>query len=260
MTTIDLLSLLLPVTMQTAVVVLMTRRRQYHRNRHPVFFTYTLYSITVNLARLFLIHWPAQYKSFYWGTEILYGVLALLALNEVIRRMFELDYKGHYWLRALLLLIVFGIGGIFFSWSRFHYFPHLGLRVDNLTAIFLAFIFGVHCVEGMLLVLFVLLWLVLGSGWNQRDFGILLGFGLSAIFTISSDIIVLDFRPALGVWYRYGPELGYVVATAVWLHSFWQAPTINLERRKRLRAVLEESAKNNALIAQAHEWLKRRKR
>lgn len=257
MTVLTYLWFLLPALIQTVLLVILWRRDWYRRGMVPFFVAYNLYSVVIVVPRLLLLDRPV-YIQFYWSTEIMYGVLAILSLNEVFRRTFFLDYEEHPWLRLVfpltVVMILFGL----FLWWRLVYRRPTGGQLSLLSAAFVAFNEGVHSVEGILLVLFMVFWLILMPGWNRYDYGILLGFGISGLITMFADMV--RFSPGHGyeLWYRYAPGMAYLLVTVIWLHAFWQAPQVRLQPLMRFQTMLEHARMNNEMLTVISKWLRRR--
>ncbi|HEY6351194.1 MAG TPA: hypothetical protein VI636_17460 [Candidatus Angelobacter sp.] len=251
---------LLPTAIQLTLLAILLRRRLYRRGMHPFFFSYTLYSVVVTIPRLAFVQRPVQYPIFYWSTEIIYGVLAILALNEVFSRIFFLDYQEHEWLRFMLPVTVLLIIVVLTVWWRFGYHLPKGGHFSVAWSIFLAFNLGVHSVEGTLMLLFVALRWVFAAGWNRYDYGILMGFGVSALITMSADMARLRLGANYEFWYRYAPGIGYVLATIIWLQALWRVRQPQPVSMTRLRSMIELAQRNNEVIRTIHEWLHKRDR
>jgi hypothetical protein len=250
---------LVPWAIQVALLGILIRRRLYRKGMFPFFFSYTLFSVIVTIPRLALVRRPIEYAILYWSSEVIYGVLAILSLNEVFSRIFRLDYQEHPWLRFALPSMVMLIITALFVRSSVVYKTPTGARLGLLMTGLRSFDLGVHSVEGILLVLFLLLWWALVPGWNRQDYGVLLGFGISAAVTMSARIARFYFGTSYEMWYRYAPGIGYVLAAAIWLHAFWQAYEPEPRPLMRFRAMLEQVGRDNETIKLIHDWLNRRR-
>src|SRR5579862_6642744 len=257
MRTLVFIWFLIGPTIQTILFVLLTQRRLYRRGLYPWFCTYTLYSIVVSVVRLVLVQQPAHYLWFYWSTEIIYGILALLSLNEVFTRTFFLDYQEHPRLRLILPITVLAVFFGLFLWWKLAYITPSGGHLSFPWSAFVAFIQGVHSVEGLLLVLFMVFWLLLVPGWNRYDYGILLGFGLSGLVTMSADMVRFNGGHGYQVWYKYAPGLTYLAVTIIWLHAFWQAREPRPKSLVHFRTLIESAKSNNEMIKLIVRWLDR---
>jgi hypothetical protein len=252
--TVDLISFLLPAAIQMAVVVVLVRRNL--KNQFPFFFSYTAYSVLVTFLRLVAVHNSVQYVFVYWSTEVLYGILAILALNEVFQHIFELDYRDHPSIRFVLpSIVLLLIAGLFIWWSFVH--PgraHIGPASAGLRAFDLA----VHSVEVIVLLLFLGLRWAFIAAWSRHDYGILLGFGVSALVTMGADAAArLGIVANYEAWFRNLPGLGYILATLIWLHAFWAAHDPIPRPLIRFRAMLEQVRQDSRLLRLIHAWLHR---
>ena len=251
---------LLGPVIQTAVLVLMVRHRLFRRGMFPFFFTYTLYSVLVTILRILLLNRTNLYPIFYWSTEVIYGLLALLSLNEVFKRVFRLDYEEHPRLRLVFPLVVLAICIGLFVWWRFVYRTRNGSHFGLLASAFVGFNEGVHSIEGILMVIFMLLWLFLAPGWNRYDYGVLLGFGLSGLITMTADMVRFNVGHGYQLWYKYAPATTYAIVTMIWLHAFWPAPDPRPQSLMRFQVMIEQAKRDNELIKLVHEWLNRQRR
>src|SRR5207245_366433 len=67
----------------------------------PFFCAYTFYSVLVTVVRLGVMERPVTFFVLYWTTQIIYGILALLAIREVFKPTLEMYYSARPWLRRL---------------------------------------------------------------------------------------------------------------------------------------------------------------
>src|SRR5262245_15226553 len=85
------------------LATLLVRRRLYRD--FPFFLTYVISSILITFGRLWAI---GNYQIFFkvtWTTEVIYAVLALLALHEVFRRVFMAFFQ-RWWFWLFFTLVV----------------------------------------------------------------------------------------------------------------------------------------------------------
>lgn len=259
MRVIDLTLFVVPAAIQAILLTILIRRKLYRRGMFPLFSGYTAYSVLLVTPRAIMATRPAQYPTFYWSTEIVYGVLALLSLNEVFTRTFFLDYEERPYLRAAFPLTVVLIMAGLFAWWRFIHQTPTGGHFGAFASIFVAFNQGVHSIEGILLVLFMILWVVLAPGWNRYDYGILLGFGLSGLVTMTADMIRFNSPLPHGyqIWYRYAPGTVYTFVAAIWLYAFWPRPDPLPKAPMRFQALVQRVNRNNEVMRVVHRWLHR---
>jgi hypothetical protein len=83
---------------------------------------------------------------------------------------------------------------------------------------------GVNYMEAVLFGLFFALVVLLGVPWRSYPFGIVEGFGLSAL----GSLIAYGLRSEFGTKYNkfaiYAPPVAYVVGVLVWLDTFLRRP------------------------------------
>ena len=107
---------------------------------------------------------------------------------------------------------------------------------------------SVNFVETGILVLFLVLKKFFRSPKSRYDFGILIGFGISAATTIVSDGARLYFGSGYETWFRYGPSIGYAVASLVWLLAFLRRPEHDRPDPQRVRQLFDSMREQNALL------------
>ena len=198
------------------VLVFVFLRRRFHMD-FPFFFSYIVYAPLATAVRIFLRTRPFAYFVAYWSTEAVFGILALLALNEIFRSLFASDYEDHRWFRLILPVMATVIGGIFLLEP---------IRPTNLpmaNAVF-SFDLGVHFLQATVLILFLILEKVLGAAYDQYEQGIIAGFGISASVTIFTDLVRFHGGSAYTVYFTYVPPAAYILVTAVWLRAFVKRP------------------------------------
>jgi len=229
------------------VLALIFLRRKLYRE-FPLFFTYVVYSAVGGALRETAIHHQFLYFWLYWISEALYGILALLVLREAFYRVFALPLAAYHWFRFLLPIIVL----LILSLSMWEMAQHpLGAgTVGRMVSAIYWFDFGVHALEGAILLLVLALTLVFPVAWRRYEFGILTGYGISACVTMLADLLRFAWGSRYETFFRYGPPIAYVLATFIWLHAFLQPlqsrpqsqlhPDEMLEIVRRSRKLLEK--------------------
>lgn len=214
--------LILSITAPTILVVLIVvfLRRRYYREL-PFFFVYIVYAPIATL-RVLSDSWPSFHFVLYWITESLYGILALLVLREVFHRLFALPYAAFRWFRLLLPGTVLVILSISLWETSFRPLAHG--QIGRLVSAIYWFDLGVHALEGMILLLVLALTIAFPIRWRDYEFGILIGFGVSACVTMLADLLRFEGGSSYETFFRYGPPIAYVLAALVWLHAFLRPP------------------------------------
>ena len=194
--------------------------RKLHK-RFPFFFTFVAFSIVATTA---VISASGNYSTVfkvYWTTEAMHAVLALAALHEAFRYVFSVE-RDDWRLFRLIFPGAVVILSIFFIGNAILYPPHQGPMVISLI---LSFGTVVNCVEGGLFILFlVLAWVLLSKGWPTFPYGVVFGFGVSALGALVSFWAVSVFGTRFNLLERYGPPVAYILAVLVWIVSCFVPP------------------------------------
>src|SRR5437899_1676890 len=90
----------IPAILQMALALHIVRKKLY--SCFPFFLSYTLFSVIATAVRQTVLHDARLYRPVYWGTEGVYGVLALAAISESFKRIFSRFYAGFRWFRFVL--------------------------------------------------------------------------------------------------------------------------------------------------------------
>ncbi len=217
----------IPAALQLTLAGIFVRRRHY--TRFPWFFSYTLYSVAATIARLAVIKRPRLFYNLYWSSEIIYGVLALLAMREIFKVASDIFYFGRGWLRIVPpMAVVLVIANS--AWQALYHAPQTAptalpgaKAMAHLQAGAYALLFGIRYLEvGICFLCLRLSWREHSPvTWRRYDFNILVGFGVFGLFTLLVYLARLTFRLAmLESTFRYAPAIAYTFTTAVWLRAF----------------------------------------
>jgi hypothetical protein len=191
-------------------------KRRFHVE-FPLFFAYILYSAAVGILREAAIQHRFFYYWLYWITEAIYGIAEVLVIREVFRRIFALQYATWRWFRLILPGTVLLILALSLWQTLYHPLRH-GIPWE-VNAIYW-FDLGVHLVEGIILVLLLALTRLFPVAWRRYEFGILTGFGVAATVTMFAYLARFEGGVRYELFFRYGPPVGYIVATLLWLDAF----------------------------------------
>ena|SRR5215469_3229018 len=231
----------LPVLSFAVAVVVLWRKQQ---REFPLFLSYILYSLVATLLRKAIIQ-DAFFRFWtYWITEALYGILALAVVREAFRRVFGPAYAAYRSFRLLVPTAVVLI--LIISLWEMAYHP-LGHNPLVVSAIYW-FDFGVHLLEGIILLVLVALTAVFPVSWRRYEFGILTGFGINASITLLAYLFRFEWGSRYEAFFRYGPPIAYVLATLIWLHAFIVPP----ENPPRAQMGLDEML---GIMRRSREWL-----
>lgn len=228
----------------------------FHRGLHRefvFFFIYMLYSIILGALPEAVAGRPLLFFWFYWTTEALNAILALLVLREVFHRIFALPFVMYRWFRFLMPITVLIILTIAIREMACR--PLGKGAVGRMVSAIYWFDLGVHALEGTILLLVLGLTVVFPVKWKERQYelGILAGLGIYAYVSMLADLLRFLRGGSYETFFRYGPPIAYVLATLIWLHAFMLLP----EHPPRIRMSLEEM---RGEIRHSREWLQRIKR
>src|SRR5262249_16983654 len=157
-----------------------------------------------------------DYPTFFkvaWSTEVLYAFLALLALYQVFHEVF-LPFNELWWWFRLVFPGAVGIAVIISVWRAILHPP---VQATPLISAILSFRRVMNWVEAVLFGLFFVLALLLGVRWRSYPFGIVEGFGISALGALVAYGLRSEFGTKYNMFAKYAPPVAYVVGALVWL-------------------------------------------
>jgi hypothetical protein len=232
--------------LQAGLLVIFAQRRLYRR--FPFFSAYTLYSIVVSAAQLSLMHRPAAFFLAYWAAQIVYGLLALLAIREVFQSVLEMYYSLYRWTRWVPLLALTGIVALSL-WQATYHHPAGPLLMASLGTGAHWFMMGVLGLEAWVFGICLRLGFRRRNPvrWGRYEAGILVGFGVAAVGAMPIYLARFGLGPVMEMAYRYIPPVAYAAAALTWLKAFYreEAPSkrkpIDPELYKRAAEVMTET-------------------
>lgn len=211
-----LLALIGPIANVLLAAILVWRR--IHRE-FPFFFLYISSSILVGLLRVFVITNYRLYFEVYWATEILYIILALLALHEVFRKVFAAFYeKRWFWLFFPLVVITISALAVVYRLGS----PPA--QANQVMSFIISMGMAVNLVQALLFVLFFVLVWFNGIGWREYPFGIVMGFAAISIGTFIGNWARSEFGTKSIPLFSYAPAVAYILAVILWLNTFLRPP------------------------------------
>jgi hypothetical protein len=220
-------------------------RWKLHRE-YPLFFTYLFIAVLIPLLRLAVSRNYVTFFKVFWGTELLYAIIALLALYEVFREVFFAFYELWWWFR----LVFPGVALIAITVAVIRTILHPPVEATPLIGAILSSSRVVNYLEAILFGLFFLLVLLLGVPRRSYPFGIVEGFGIAALGALVAYGLRSEFGTKYNIFAKYAPAVAYVVSVLVWLDTFRRPPDPEVIHAWREQVTPEQ------LLAQAREWLK----
>lgn len=224
------------------------RRKLFYE--FPFFFTYICFAILAAIARLSVSGDYPMYFKVFWATAALYDILALFALHEAFREVFLPFYAVWWWFRLLFPGTV-GFAALIQIRRAILNPP---IQATPLIAAILSFGRVINWVEAALFGLFFVLVLLLGVRWRSYPFGIVEGFGLSALGSLIAYGLRSEFGTKYGSFAKYAPPVAYIVGVLVWLDTFLRQPDPEVAHAWRDRITPEQ------LLAEAREYIRLLKR
>jgi hypothetical protein len=215
----DITLTLLGTALAVCLAVLLVLRKLFRS--FSFFFCFVVFSIAVAIAGLSVSGNYHVYFNVYWTTEAMQAVMALLALHEAFRHVFSVEREDWPWFGmvfpgAVVILSVFFIG------NAILHPPH---QERMIVAVILSFGTVVNCVEGGLFILLLLLaCLLLSKGWPTFPYGVVFGFGVSALGSVVSFWAVSVFGTRFNLLGKYGPPVAYILAVLIWIGSCFLPP------------------------------------
>jgi hypothetical protein len=228
-----------------AIVLVAILIRRKLRREFPFFFIYVGFAILADVVRFSVSNDYQTYFKVFWATAALYDVLAVLALHEVFREVFLPFYTLWWWFRFLFPVTV-GIAALIQIRRAILNPP---IQATPLIAAILSFSRVINWVEAALFGLFFTLVLLLGVRWRSYPFGIVEGFGLSALGSLIAYGLRSEFGTKYNTFAKYAPPVAYIVGVLVWLDTFLRQPDPEVVHAWREKITPEQ------LLAEAREYI-----
>lgn len=228
------------------LLTILVRRGLYRE--FPFFFAYIMAVIGVSGLRLWVIHDYSVYYRVFWASEVLYAVLALLALHEAFRCVFSEFYEIWPWFWVVFPSAV----GILAFLKIMEAVNHPTAPMPRVVALVLSAASTVSWVQAALFVLMcVLVWLI--GNWEFYPVGVVTGFAVLAVGSWAAYASVSGFGTKFSLIGKYGPPLAYFIAVLIWIRTFLRKPNPN--RWEEWKKVTPEQ-----MLAEVTEYLKTLKR
>jgi len=158
------------------LATVLVRRKSYRE--FPFFLLYVGFCIAFITLRLSVSSNYQLFFEVYWATEVIYVVLALLALHEAFRKVFAAFYeKRWFWLFFPLVVITISALAVVYRLGS----PPA--QANQVMSFIISLGMAVNLVQALLFVLFFVLVWFNGIGWREHPFGTVMGFAAISIDT-----------------------------------------------------------------------------
>jgi len=218
----------------TAWLAILFVRRKLH-SEFPFFFLYLIASVLIPVVRLAFHHDYLVWFKVVWITEAIYIALALLALHEAFRKVFE-AFEAFYekrWFWLFFPLVVTAIFAIAIAYSL----DSPPVQASRLISLILTLGTAVSLVQVAIFGLFFLLVRFHGIHWRDYPFGIVLGFTIIALGSLWGNWSRSVFGTKFNRFFAYAPAVAYIFAVIIWLDIFLRP---QFEPKWRLRITPEQ--------------------
>jgi hypothetical protein len=185
----------------------------------PFFLSYICSSIIIPVVRVSVSGNYRLFAEVYWFTEIIYALLALLALHEAFRHVF-IAFFEKWWFWLFFPCIVAAISSI----TALYRIGSQSVQANKVISLILSFVISVNLVQVLLFALFFALVAFHSIRWRNYPFGIVVGFAAIAVGTLGGSWAVSEFGTRFNILWRYAPSVAYIFATFLWLVTFIRPP------------------------------------
>jgi hypothetical protein len=213
-----------------AATAVMVWRRLYRE--FPFLLAYFVVVISADIVqRVTIFRFTTHSMSYfyvYWASEAFTVLAAFAVLYEIfLIRMFPTFQTTPFfrYLLPLVILVGFAVALIVFLKAPApRHGPHpLSVFVGQTTL-------ALNFLQVVLLLLFSLILVTLGGGWEEHEYGIVLGYGLNAISKLVTTAVRAKAAYATTAVDQL-PVIGYVTALVVWiiyLSRRYRPPDVNI--------------------------------
>ena len=199
------------------LLVILWKRRVFRI--FPFFFTYVFSSVLIGVIKLVFLADYTIYFRLFWSAEILYAILAVLALHEAFRELFGAFFRIYSWFWLLFPATVVIVS----AFSVIHALRHPPVEASPLISIILSLEVGVNILQCGLFLIFLGVRRILKMRGRVYSWGIVEGFAAIALAGITY-ALRSEFGTRYSFLAKYGTSVAYIFAVTLWLDTFIRAP------------------------------------
>ena len=186
-----------------------------HYKYFAAFFGCIVLSVATTVAIIAAMNHQLAYLWIYWVAEALYVALAFLALLEIFNSVF----RNFYHLRWFRLLFP-SVGILMVSLAVIRSLANPPAQVNRAFSAIIFLEIAIRFLQLGILLLFFALVRFFHTRWRQHEFGIALGFGISAAGLLVTFLLRSEFGTKFDYVVRIAPPIAYTLAVVVWLLTF----------------------------------------
>src|SRR5436305_12640779 len=149
--------------LELVIAAAILRQRSY--GQFKMFFIYTCYAALAELCIVFAAAVSSGWRYFtiYWGIQVIFTILALLAMYESFTTVLQPYSRGQWWLRwqipALVLLIA-----VLVTWRSYEHAP---VQASPVMVTFISFYLAADYIVAAVYGLFMAHVLYRGTNWRR---------------------------------------------------------------------------------------------
>src|SRR5216684_2756896 len=185
----------------------------------PFFFAYVSSSVIIPVVRVSVSGHYRLFVEVYWATDIVYALLALLALHEIFRRVF-IAFFSKWWFSLLFPCSALAILAI----ATVYHTAHLPVQANRVMSLIVSLGIAVNLVQATLFLLFCSLVAFHSVRWRNYPFGIIVGFAVIAAGGLGGNWAISEFGKRFTTLWSYSTSVAYIFAVLLWLLTFSRPP------------------------------------
>ncbi len=191
------------------------------------FFVYLATNFLFTIVLFVVRDHEKLYSILYWTGDAIVNLLILLAIYESFRRVFQHFYALRwFWtifpITSLVLITLGSLRSILYSRSM----AAESLLISQIYSLEIT----TYILQVGIFFLFLVLVRFFHLPWKQYNFGIVLGFGISAAGSLVAFMVRSEFGTKFDSVFRIVVPLTYTIGVAIWLLTFlWPVAKASIE-------------------------------